>query len=135
MLDYVGLEIFLICVLFTENKLKCTYTFLYVQDILRYLCLWTSLLPGRPATNVTWTRGNDENNVLPVSDNAQVTVLEDAVTAQYSHSLNVTGTDLSAVYGCSVSNNKLSSAKAIALNGMISTNAQAFPNNTCHRVR
>ena len=53
-------------------------------------------------------------------DNAQVTVLENATTAQYSHTLNVTGTDLSAVtvYGCSVSNNKPSSAKAIASNGI-----------------
>ena len=73
---------------------------------------------GGPATNVTWTRGNDEDNLIPVLDNAQVTVLENAITAQYSHTLNVTGTDLSAVYGCSVSNNKPSSAKAIASNGI-----------------
>ena len=56
--------------------------------------------------------------LIPVSDNAQVIVLEDAITALYSHSLNVTGTDLSALYGCSVSNNKPSSAKAIASNGI-----------------
>ena len=68
---------------------------------------------GGPATNVTWTRGNDEDYLIPVLDNAQVTVLENATIAHYSHTLNVTGTDLSAVYGCSVSNNKPSSAKAI----------------------
>ena len=56
----------------------------------------TCISTGGPATNVTWTRGNDEDNLIP--DNAQVTVLEYATTAQYSHTLNVIGTDLSAVY-------------------------------------
>ena len=78
----------------------------------------TCISTGGPATNVTWTRGIDEDNLLPVLDNAQVTVLENATTAQYSHTRNVTGTDLPAVYGCSVSNNKPSSAKAIASNGI-----------------
>ena len=58
----------------------------------------TCISTGGPATNVAWTRGNDEDNLIPVSDNAQVTVLEYAITAQYSHTLNVIGTDLSAVY-------------------------------------
>ena len=66
----------------------------------------TCISTGGPATNVTWTRGTDEDNLIPVLDKAQDTVLEDAITAQYSHTLNVIGTDLSAVYGCSVSNNK-----------------------------
>ena len=66
----------------------------------------TCISTGGPATNVTWTRGTDEDNLIPVLDKAQDTVLEDAITAQYSHTLNVIGTDLSAVYRCSVSNNK-----------------------------
>ena len=78
----------------------------------------TCISTGGPATNVTWTRGTDEDNLLPVLDNAQVTVLENATTAQYSHTVNVTGTNLSAVYRCSVSNNKPSSAKSIASNGI-----------------
>ena len=40
----------------------------------------TCISTGGPATNVTWTRGNDEDNLIP--DNAQVTVLENATTAQ-----------------------------------------------------
>ena len=52
--------------------------------------------------------------MMPVSDNTHVSVLDNATTAQYSHTLNVTGKGLPAVYGCFVSNNKPSSAKAIA---------------------
>ena len=76
---------------------------------------------GGPATNVTWMWGSDEDNLIPVSDNMQVSVLVNATTAEYVHTLNVTGTKYSAVYGCSVSNNKPSSAEVIATltsNGM-----------------
>ena len=132
---YVGLYetggIHYLCSL--KTSLRCKYTFHYVQEILRYHLSLDSILTcvstGGPATNVTWTRGNDEVNLILVDllDNAQVTVLENAITAQYSHTLNVTGTDLPAVYGCSVSNNKPSSAKAIA---SIVINVQVFPNKT-----
>ena len=121
------LEVFIIVsllfVLFTENKLMMQPP-LFPGDIaissisVSMDSILTCISTGGPATNVTWTRGNDEDNLIPVLDNAQVTVLENATTAQYSHTLNVTGTDLSAVYGCSVSNNKPSSAKAIASNGI-----------------
>ena len=73
---------------------------------------------GGPATNVTWTRGSDEDNLVPVSDNTSVSMLVNATTAQYIHTLNVSGTQLPAVYGCSVSNNKPSSANAIAILGI-----------------
>ena len=73
----------------------------------------TCISTGGPATNVTWTRGSDEDNLMPVSDNTQVSVLVNATTAEYVHTLNVTGTNYSAVYGCSVSNNKPSFAKVI----------------------
>ena len=73
----------------------------------------TFVSTGGPATNVTWTRGNDEDNLVPVSENIPVSVLNIATTAQYTHTLNVTGRGLPAVYGCSVSNNKPSSAKVI----------------------
>jgi len=53
---------------------------------------------GGPATNVTWSR-----------DNATVsggrTVLDDPRTAQYTHTLTVTGR-LGGQYQCTVSNNK-----------------------------
>ena len=75
----------------------------------------TCISTGGPATNVTWTRGSDEDNLMPVSDNStQVSMLVNATTAEYVHTLNVTETKYSAVYGCSVSNNKPSSVKVIA---------------------
>ena len=76
----------------------------------------TCISTGGPATNVTWTRGSDEDNLMPVSDNTCVSVLVNATTAEYIYTLGY-----SAVYGCSVSNNKPSSAKVIAThtnNGM-----------------
>ena len=81
----------------------------------------TCISTGGPATNVTWTRGSDEDNLVPLSGNASVSVLENANTARYTHILNFPGTELSAVYGCSVSNNKPSSAQVIIIiddNGM-----------------
>ena len=71
----------------------------------------TCISTGGPATNVTLTRGSDEDNLVPVSDNTPVSVLDNASTARYTHTLNVTGTELSAPFGCSVSNNKPSTAK------------------------
>ena len=50
---------------------------------------------------------------MPVLENTSVSVLDNATTAQYIHTLNVSGTELPAVYGCFVSNNKPSSAKVI----------------------
>ena len=75
----------------------------------------TCISTGGPATNVTWMRGSDEDNLMPVSDNTQVSVLVNATTSEYIHTLNVTGTKYSAVYGCSVSNNKPSSAEVIVI--------------------
>ena len=57
---------------------------------------------GGPATNVTWTRDS-----TTVTQGTQ-TVLNDPVTAQYTHTLTVTGT-VEGRYGCNVSNNKPSS--------------------------
>ena len=79
----------------------------------------TCVSTGGPATTVTWTRGNDEDSLMPVSDKTTVSVLENAVTAHYIHTFNVTGTELSTVYECHVSNNKPSSAKGIAKHGIL----------------
>ena len=49
--------------------------------------------------------------VLKDGDNSQITVLDDGETAQYTHTLNVTGR-LAGIYKCNVSNNKPSSAAA-----------------------
>ena len=79
----------------------------------------TCISTGGPPTNVTWTRGT---NLVPVSENTPVSVLDNATTVLYTHILIVTGTELSSPYGCTVSNNKPSSAKVIVTiddNGMI----------------
>ena len=60
----------------------------------------TCISTGVPATTVTWTR---DSEMLTGS-----TVLNDATTAQYTHTLTVTGR-LGGLYTCTVSNNKPSS--------------------------
>ena len=59
---------------------------------------------GGPATTVTWTR--DSQTV-----SGGVTVFNNAVTAQYTHTLTVTGR-LGGQYQCTVANSKPSSATA-----------------------
>ena len=60
---------------------------------------------GGPATTVTWTRDS-----ITVTEGTE-TVLDNAMTAQYTHTLTVTGR-LGGLYTCTVSNNKPSSASA-----------------------
>ena len=60
---------------------------------------------GGPATTVTWTR----DSVDAVGDTE--TVLNDPVTAQYTHTLTVTEI-LVGLYTCTVANNKPSTASA-----------------------
>ena len=59
----------------------------------------TCISTGGPATTVTWTR--DSTTVTEGNE----TVLNDAVTANYTHTLTVTGR-LPGLYMCNVSNNK-----------------------------
>ena len=54
---------------------------------------------GGPATTVTWTR--DSGDAVGVTN----TVLDNTVTAQYTHTLTVTGR-LGGLYTCTVANNK-----------------------------
>ena len=63
----------------------------------------TCISTGGPATAVTWTR--DSTTVTEGNE----TVLDDPVTAQYTHTLTVTS---GGEYTCTVSNNKPSSASA-----------------------
>ena len=58
----------------------------------------TCISTGGPATIVTWTR----DSVDAVGDTE--TVLNDPVTAQYTHTLTVTGRQLGGLYTCTVSN-------------------------------
>ena len=75
----------------------------------------TCISTGGPATTVTWTR--DSTTVTEGTE----TVLDDPVTAQYTHTLTVTGRVLG-IYTCTVTNNKPSSASpSLALQGIDST--------------
>ena len=73
----------------------------------------TCISKGGPATTVTWTRDS-----VTVTQGNQ-TVLNDPVTAQYTHTLTVT---TAGEYTCTVANNKPSSASAtITVTGTVST--------------
>ena len=71
----------------------------------------TCISIGGPATTLTWTRDS-----VPAIGEAE-TVLNDQVTAQYTHSLTVTER-LEELYKCSVANNKPSSDKAYYIPGL-----------------
>ena len=63
----------------------------------------TCISTGGPATTVTWTRDSDDT----ITEGTE-TVLDDPVTAQYIHTLTVTGRE-GGLYTCTVANNKPSS--------------------------
>ena len=63
----------------------------------------TCVSTGGPATTVTWTR-----DFTTVTEGTE-TVLEDPVTAQYTHTLTVTGRYEGNYYTCTVANNRPSS--------------------------
>ena len=68
---------------------------------------------GGPATTVTWTRDN-----VTVTEGTE-TVLDDPVTAQYTHILNGS---TAGVYTCTVANNKPSTVSdSITVPGIIAT--------------
>ena len=72
------------------------------QNQLTLTCIST----GGPATTVTWTRDSDT-----VTEGTFETVLNDPVTAQYTHTLTM-NKRLGGLYKCTVANNKPSSASA-----------------------
>ena len=65
----------------------------------------TCISTGGPATTVTWTRDSDT-----VTEGTE-TVSDNHITAQYTHTLTVTGR-LGGLYACTVSNDKPSSNSA-----------------------
>ena len=71
-------------------------------DSPQFILICTST--GGPATAVTWTR--DSQTV-----SGGVTVLDDPVTAQYTHTLALDGRH-GGLYQCTVTNNKPSNASA-----------------------
>ena len=64
----------------------------------------TCISTGGPATTVTWTRDS-----VTITEGVTETVLNDPVTAQYTHTLTITS---AGEYTCTVSNNKPSTASA-----------------------
>ena len=60
----------------------------------------TCISTGGPATTVTWTRDS-----TTITQGTTETVLNDPVTARYTHTLTVTGR-LPGLYNCTVANNK-----------------------------
>ena len=75
----------------------------------------TCISTGGPATTVTWTRDSDT-----VTEGTE-TVLDDPVTAQYTHTLTVTGR-LGGLYTCTVANDKPSEDSAqLKIQGTSST--------------
>ena len=70
----------------------------YDSDQLTLTCIST----GGPATTVSWTRDN-----VNITGEQNETVLNDAVTARYTHTLNVT---TAGEYTCTVANDKPSTA-------------------------
>ena len=65
----------------------------------------TCISTGGPATTVTWTR--DSTTVTEGTE----TVLNDPVTAWYTHTLTVTG-EKGGLYNCKVENNKPSTTSS-----------------------
>ena len=66
----------------------------------------TCISTGGPATTVTWTR----DSATAMGD--EMTVLDNAETATYTHTLTVTG-KLGGLYQCKVSNTKPSDTMAL----------------------
>ena len=66
----------------------------------------TCISTGGPVTTVTWTRDS-----VTITEGTE-TVLNDPVTAQYTHTLTITS---GGEYTCTVSNNKPSTASATTI--------------------
>ena len=82
----------------------------------------TCISTGGPATTVTWTRDSDT-----VTEGNE-TVLDDRVTAQYTHTLTVTGR-LGGLYTCTVANDKPSVTHSnISVQGVYTN---YYCSNTC----
>ena len=67
----------------------------------------TCISTGGPATTVQWTRDS-----TPVAEGTTGTVLNNRVTAQYTHTLTVSGR-LPGLYTCTVANSAPSNDSAI----------------------
>ena len=68
---------------------------------------------GGPATTVSWTR----DSTTVITEGNTETVLNDPVTAQYTHTLTLTGR-LPGLYTCTVANDKPSTDSANILGAL-----------------
>ena len=80
----------------------------------------TCISTGGPATTVSWNRDS-----TPVTEGSE-TVLVNPITAEYLHTLKVTG-DIKGSYTCTVANNKPSNASATMECEAACTLADVFP--------
>ena len=90
----------------------------------------TCISTGGPATTVTWTRDS-----VSITEGTQ-SVLDDPVTAQYTHTLSVKGRK-PGKYRCTVSNNKPSTHSASftvkgKMNNLVFVAAQTLHKGTSH---
>ena len=84
----------------------------------------TCISTGGPATTVTWTRDSE-------AVSGGMTMLDDRMTAQYTHTLIVRGR-LGGRYQCSVVNNKPSSDTAqLTVEGTLHNHSTQFPHIMC----
>ena len=88
-----------------DVSISCSFTLNMDVDGTSPQFTLTCISTGGPATTVTWTRDS-----TPVAEGNE-TVLVNPITAEYLHTLNVTG-DVKGVYTCTVANNKPSNASA-----------------------
>ena len=100
----IGIHLY---ILFTAGNISLPYgmTFTFNSDFnqLSPQFTFTCISTGGPATTVTWTRDS-----VTVTEGTE-TVLDDPVTAQYTHTLNGS---TAGVYTCTVANNKPSDDSA-----------------------
>ena len=89
------------------GNINISYPMTYLSSVL------TCISTGGPATTVIWTRKSPGDVVTVVNNGSQVSVLDNSITGQYTHTLRVSQIDVATVYECLVSNNKPSSAKAV----------------------
>ena len=75
----------------------------------------TCISTGGPATTVTWTR--DSETILDDDIFSLTTELNNAVTAQYTHTLTVTGR-LGGLYTCTVANVKSNKMMDLSIDGI-----------------
>ena len=88
-----------------DVSISCSFTLTVDIDGASPQFILTCISTGGPATTATWTRDS-----TPVTEGNE-TVLLNSITAEYLHTLKVTG-DIKGRYTCTVANNKPSNASA-----------------------